>query len=68
MSDFKFIPQVGMKTNDAFLHGATDNDAICKTGQIEVVGRDYFVLRLENDAVYLIEQKSYWVIQPQDFH
>lgn len=68
MENFNFTPQVGMITNDCYLHGINDLENICNRGQIEFVGRDYFILRdLSRDKPLFIAKESYGFIEENDF-
>lgn len=68
MGNFNFIPQIGEKTNNCYLHGIGRLDNIGHKGAIEFVGRDYFILRdLDNDEVILVEKESYGIIDSYDF-
>jgi hypothetical protein len=67
--NFVFVPLVGMRTNDCYLHG---NGLLRNSGNkgfIEYVGKDFFVLRDEyHDTPLLVEQSEYWVITENDFY
>lgn len=67
MSEWKFRPQIGMRTMDGYLHGAGNYNVIGVECVIEFVAKDYFVMRSLDDVVLLIEQDSYWVMQENDF-
>jgi hypothetical protein len=58
--EFNFIPQVGMKTNDCYLHGIGNNENIHNHGEIVYVGKYYFVLedKVLEDAI-LVNEESY---------
>ena len=69
MSDFNFIPSIGMKTNDCYLHGIGDNENICNNGIIRAVGLNWFVLEdIVIEEPILVKQSSYWVIGETDFY
>ena len=68
MSVFNFVPQVGLRTNDCYVHGI-NYDNIGNEGIIEFVGKDYFILRdLSTDKPLVIKGSSYWVIEKDDFY
>lgn len=68
MSKFKFVPQVGMKTNNCYLYGAGDRDGVCQSGHIEHVGVDYFTLRnTESNTPHIITEDSYWCMEETTF-
>lgn len=67
-SEFKFVPQIGMKTDDCFLHGIGENEDIINDGVIEFVGRDYFILRnTYRDKPIFVSKDSYPFIEESDF-
>lgn len=65
--EYKFIPRIGLKTQDSYLHGVGNYDTICRSGVIEYVGVDYFILRVDNYGVLLIKETEYWVFEENDF-
>lgn len=64
-----FEPRRGLVTTDAYLHGLTDDlRYIGRGGEIEYVGRDYFILRIaDSDEVFLIKEEDYCAIEEGDF-
>lgn len=68
MDEFKFVPQIGMVTNDSFLHGIGENEHICQEGRIEFVAQDYFILRIVDiKEPILVYKDRYWCIEENDF-
>lgn len=69
MSNFKFRPEIGLKTNDCFLHGIGELEDISNPGAIEFVGSDYFILRnIYRNKAIMVEENSYGFIEENDFH
>jgi hypothetical protein len=63
-----FKPQVGLKTNDSYLHGIGEElETIGEEGIIEAVGKDWFVYRCNNKPI-LVEKKDYDCIEENDFN
>lgn len=63
-----FEPRRGLVTTDAYLHGLTEMNNIGLGGEIEYVGRDYFILRIaEVNEVILIKEEDYCSIEEEDF-
>ena len=69
MTNFKFVPQIGMRTNDCYLHGVGAPEDILSNGKIEFIGKDYFILRtnLSHKAIF-VKESNYWIIEKNDFY
>lgn len=63
-----FIPEVGMITKDAYLHGCGTLDDIGSPGIIVYVAENYFILEnTYTKAGITVNKDSYWVVNEGDF-
>lgn len=67
MKEFK--PEIGLKTNNCYLHGIGRMEDMFDKGVVEYVGIDYFILRnIEINQPIFVSKDSYWVIDESDFN